>query len=586
MTPISSSGFGRSLRRTSVLSAIFVFCLGAIAAFALPSHIIISAPAGAAGAATLAEELAIWRQTGLVADALQLDSRNTEGAEFAQLVVLEFPDEPSCLRWQQVAQPKLGAGLIATRVDSVVRNEKTPRNSANSVFVVNTYDMTTPVAKYNDYVKAYIVPQMEGLKATREIMMYQMFTARPGSGVKWSSLLVKEYRNIHTFEMRDQTKNTVRQKLANNPAWNAFHKIKASLRKDLLETHCYYVEPVAPDLSDLPEYKVEFNCVGGLRIHGSELKNSVEMLATAFKWYHPDLVTSTSHITSSEGCLAGLYMGTADVAPSGDDAKITDIMAFYNTFRYNPLEIRVSTGGFEKRGSLFAWAIAVNKDNPIEKISLEELECVFGAERTGGWEIADNDYKYTSKFARSADTNIRKWNQLGLSGEFNGKEIQTYGYVSPGFAISIERNLFHWSKKWNPNFKEYVEAKQTSPDEFGAKVASERMMEALSNDKFGIAICARMHAKLYPNVKIIAVSKTKNSPAIVLNPENVSNRTYPLVRDGYFYVNRAPGRPLDPKVREFMRFVLSRQGQEIMAQAGYYYPLNAEFLKEQLKKLD
>ena len=63
-------------------------------------------------------------------------------------------------------------------------------------------------------------------------------------------------------------------------------------------------------------------------------------------------------------------------------------------------------------------------------------------------------------------------------------------------------------------------------------------------------------------------------------------RSYPLIRDAFFYINKAPGQPLDPKVREFMRFVLSREGQEIMARVGYYYPLDAATLKEQLKKLD
>ena len=71
-----------------------------------------------------------------------------------------------------------------------------------------------------------------------------------------------------------------------------------------------------------------------------------------------------------------------------------------------------------------------------------------------------------------------------------------------------------------------------------------------------------------------------------LTPDNVANRTYPLIRDAYFYVNKAPGQPLDPKVREFMRFVLSREGQEIIAKVGYFYPLNKAYLLEQRKKLD
>jgi phosphate transport system substrate-binding protein len=71
-----------------------------------------------------------------------------------------------------------------------------------------------------------------------------------------------------------------------------------------------------------------------------------------------------------------------------------------------------------------------------------------------------------------------------------------------------------------------------------------------------------------------------------MTPATVANRTYPLVRDAYIYVNRAPGRPMDPKTREFLRFVLSREGQQIIANTDMYYPLTADALREQLRRLD
>src|SRR5258708_35825950 len=101
---------------------------------------------------------------------------------------------------------------------------------------------------------------------------------------------------------------------------------------------------------------------------GSELKSGGDKRADEFMKSHPDAKVSTSHIPSSEGGIAGLYMGVSDVAPMGDDAKITDLMPFYNTFGYMPTEISVATGGYEKRGSLFAWAIVANKDNPLTEM--------------------------------------------------------------------------------------------------------------------------------------------------------------------------------------------------------------------------
>jgi phosphate transport system substrate-binding protein len=279
-------------------------------------------------------------------------------------------------------------------------------------------------------------------------------------------------------------------------------------------------------------------------------------------------------------------MGVSDIAPMGDDAKITDLMPYHNTFGYLPTEISVATGGYEKRGSLFAWAIVVNKDNPLDHISVDQLKRVFGGERTGGWEISNNDYKFTAKHAVQRDELIRTWDQLGLKGKYKGAEIETFGYAAPGFAIAIERSWFHWSKKWNANFREYVESKQTTPDNLGYAVASERPLEDLQTNKNAIGIVALMHAKQYPNLKVLAVSHTNDSEPVALTPENVATRRYPLIRDAYFYVSKAPGQPLDPIVREFMRYCLSREGQESIVKAGYYYPLPRAYLLEQLQKLD
>ena len=357
----------------------------------------------------------------------------------------------------------------------------------------------------------------------------------------------------------------------------------------------------APDLKTIPPYRKEFNVVGRLRIAGSELKGNVDLLVEGFKKFHPDAKVSTNFMTSSEGALGMMYAGVSDVAPMGDDAKVSDQMPFYNSFGYVPTEVSIATGGYDKRGVLFAWAIVVNKDNPIAHLSMDQLDRIFGAERTGGWEIgeaADSNLLFTAKYARGPETNIRKWGQLGLAGDWANKEIQTYGYVAPGFATSFQRWVMHWSTKWNPNFKEYVETKEATNDAAGRAVASQRMYEALEKDKYGIGWGALMHVNGtcvnpdgskcpgYPGLKVIAISKTANGPAVALTAANVANRSYPLIRDAYVYVDKPPGRAMDPKVREFLRFVLSREGQEIIAKNATYSPIPAEYVRVQLKKLD
>jgi phosphate transport system substrate-binding protein len=71
-----------------------------------------------------------------------------------------------------------------------------------------------------------------------------------------------------------------------------------------------------------------------------------------------------------------------------------------------------------------------------------------------------------------------------------------------------------------------------------------------------------------------------------LTQDNVQNRTYPLIRDAYIYLNRDPNRPLDPKVREFVRYILSREGQAALLPLGFYYPLTMEMVEKEQKKLE
>lgn len=336
----------------------------------------------------------------------------------------------------------------------------------------------------------------------------------------------------------------------------------------------------SPDPNLLPAYTPQVKIQGAIRIYGSELKGQTEAWEKGFVRFHPDAKFANNFTSSSEGAIAGLYALGVDVAPAGDDAKITDQMPFYNIKTYMPTELSVATGGYEKRGTLWAIQIVVNKDNPLTKLTMKQLDQIFGSERTGGWD----GIFYTSKYARPASENIRTWGQLGLTGEWADKPIQTYGYVAPGFEIAMERKLFHWSDKWNENYKEFCEAKEVVPGTEGDKVASERMYEALSKDKYGIAWGPILHSKDYPNVKQIDLSED-GGPYVALTEANVQNRSYPLKRDAYIYIDRVPGKPVDSRALEFLRYIFSREGQQDVQNFGVYYPLPKSVIDEQLKKL-
>jgi len=575
--------------RTRSLFSVFVFAAALLSqliapADAAPAHVLVILPAGATAPIGFADQLAAWRQSGAVSDATLLEQHQKKDPGFETVALLEFPSEAAYEGWGRAEASKLAAPLVVKRADVLTHGE-IPRDSNKSIFLVTTYQLLVPPQRYNDFVQGYILPNLLDQKAAHLLLRYTMYLERGPAG-EAQAVLVREYRDSVAFGRREAVEEELVKKLrATNPAWTKWDDTQESLRKLGSRTLASYIELPPPQLGDLPHYAPEYKVVGGLRIVGSDLKYAVEQLARGFEKFQPDAKVSTSDIPSTEGGIAGLYYHQSDVAPVGY-SQLTDMLGFHEAFGYMPTEISVATGGYEKRGSLWAFAVVVSKDNPLNEISVDDLERVFGAERSGGWEFVNNNCLFTSKYARGRETNIRKWGQLGLKGEFANREIETFGYSAPGFAIYFERNWFHWSKKWNPNFSEYVEDKEATPDAAGAAVTSEHVLELLSKDKYAIGLAALMNVKNYPDLKVLKISPHKGEPAVPMTPGNVANRTYPLIRDAYFYVNKEPGRPLDPRAREFMRFVLSREGQEIIARMGYYYPLDADHLREQLKKLD
>lgn len=574
----------RTIERLMLPFVVLFSLMFAGAASAQTANVVITLPVGQTAPAGFAAQLAAWRQTGTVSDVLWLDSNQRENAGFETLVALEFPTIGYYEAWVRDEQPKLAAPLVVARADVLTHGETTPRDSNRSVFKVNAYQPTS--AGYADFATKYLRPLMEGQRAARILVRYTVYQERAAQGMG-RSWLVTEYRDETAFARSEEVKTDIRARLnRDNADYHRLDGIKETLRTTGPETMARYAELPPPVLADLPSYAPEYEVVGAFNIVGSELKNAVIQLAEGFNQFHPNARMSTSYGPSSEGGIAGLYFNMSDVAPMGDDAKITDMMPFFNARGYMPTEISVATGGYEKRGSLWAWAIVVHPDNPLNSISVDELTRVFGAERTGGWEAVANDFRFTSRLARSADTNIRTWGQLGVRGPLANREIDTFGYSAPGFQTYFERNWFHWSHKWNENFREYVEYKQTSPDAEGRAVQAIVPLEDLRTNRNAMGIAGLMHVKNYPDLKVLDISFERGGEAIALTPENVAERRYPLIRDAFFYVDKAPGRPLDPRVREFMRYVLSREGQEIMARVGYYYPLDAEYLAEQRAKLD
>jgi len=339
------------------------------------------------------------------------------------------------------------------------------------------------------------------------------------------------------------------------------------------------------DLSGLPEYKPQHQVseFEPIRLYGSPLAGLAEAFCDEFRRYHPK-ARCENRFPSSDGWVSGLEAGIADIGVSGREAMLTEYLSFAETFGYDPVAVPVATGAADVKGRTWALVVFVNKDNPIKGLTLKQLDGIFGAERTGGYD----GFVWRPERGRSAAENIRTWDQLGLKGEWAGKEINTYGYAFTGMTNFWQLVVFNGGDKWNPNYRQYIEygTKMVAPGPAGKAIDSKSMLAVnLSNDKYGIAWSGLPHAADVPGVRAVPLAY-ENGPFVLPTRETVQNRSYPLSRLVFMFIKRAPGQPLEPKVKEFIRFVLSRQGQQVVEKQNIYLPLTKERVLEQRRKLE
>jgi phosphate transport system substrate-binding protein len=186
--------------------------------------------------------------------------------------------------------------------------------------------------------------------------------------------------------------------------------------------------------------------------------------------------------------------------------------------------------------------------------------------------------KWRLQSARPSSDNLRTWGQLGLTGFWAARPIHPYGPpgIYPGGISCFQRRVMGGADTWSETLMEFSDRKE--------------MMEKLSHDPLGIAYTGICYQT--PETKPLALAETDKGPFLLPTVATVASRAYPLSRTVYIYF--APDTPggdpagpkSDPKVREFLRYILSRQGQEDVRQEGAYLPLPAEIVRSERKKLE
>src|SRR5438105_10157577 len=334
------------------------------------------------------------------------------------------------------------------------------------------------------------------------------------------------------------------------------------------------------DLSDLPHYKPEQKVSGTIRMWGSNYFTDsplADYWIQEFQKYQPD-VKFDLHLKTTLHAIPGLIFGMSDIGPMGRQITWDELLSYQRERNHLPVGIVAVTGSYDVSGWNPPIGVYLHKDNPLSKLSLQQLDGIFGAQRSAAW----RELTWDKSLARGPEKNIRTWGQLGLTGEWADKPIHVYGFnLRYNTATDFADKVLKASDKWNENIHAYAHIVQPDGKRY---IQADQITDALARDKYGIAY--NRYRGERPNIRRLAVAATDGGPFVEHALETVQNRTYPLFQEAYFYTSVKPGTAIDPNVKEFLRYVLSQEGQAEVQRDGKYLPLTAEVVRAQLKKLD
>lgn len=341
--------------------------------------------------------------------------------------------------------------------------------------------------------------------------------------------------------------------------------------------------PAAASADAPASYAPSERVAGTIRSYGFGLGGVLVKWQEAFRRLNPG-VTFENTLPTSDAAFPALVTRVSDLGPNGGEPALTEALSFYETRGYHASHVVVASGSYDQEGRSNGPVVFVSKSNPLQRLTIDQLDGIFGSERSGGL----RGFEWTLKGARGPEKNIRTWRELGVGGPCADKPIQTYGHGPSGTTRFFQLHVLENTDKWNPNYRGYVEtgSKQIPPEERGdSRLGARAMLTELAGDPCGIGWSIMSQAKGIPGLKAIALAPRGSRNHVAPSEQSFRDRSYPLVRNIYIYFDRPPGKPQDPKLKEFLRFALSNEGQKMVGDAGYL-PLPPAMIAEQLRKLD
>jgi phosphate transport system substrate-binding protein len=322
-------------------------------------------------------------------------------------------------------------------------------------------------------------------------------------------------------------------------------------------------------LASLPPYHPTEHVNGTIRLwgHGAPVLDFMGMLVKSweegFMKFQPG-VRFEYDMYGTASAMGALYTGKGNIAILGQEIYPFEVRAFEQEKHYPPTEIEIATGSVDVRNFDFALGPIVNVDNPLQRLTLDQLDKIFA-------------------YHDNPKDNILTWDQLGLTGpEWEGKPIHLYGwYESDIFSTWIERAAMHGSHRWRCGMKQYAHIHRPDGSIYDS---GQQILDDLSHDRYGMGLSSVRYLK-GTNTKPLLLAREPGGPFYSATKETLINRQYPLTRFIPAEIDRAPGHPVDPAVREFLLYLLSRDGQQEIVSNGKYLPMQPEAAGREREKL-
>jgi phosphate transport system substrate-binding protein len=293
----------------------------------------------------------------------------------------------------------------------------------------------------------------------------------------------------------------------------------------------------------LETYKTVSGVSGNLSSVGSDtLNNLMTLWAESFYKFYPNVKIQIEGKGSTTAPPA-LIAGTAQLGPMSRPMRGTEIDQFEKKFGYKPTSVRTAVD---------ALAVFVNKDNPIKCLTMGQVDAIFSKSRRAGYK-----------------EDIKTWGQLGLTGDWANRPVSLYGRNSASGTYGF--------------FKEHALKNGDYKDEVKEQPGSASVVQGVTVDRYAIGYSGIGYATA--GVRAVPLAEKEGEKCLEASADNSYAGTYPLARFLYVYVNKAPGKSLDPLTQEFVKLVVSKEGQEVVVKDGYF-PIPASIAKEEMAKLN